>query len=92
MLNESHTIKVAPDSELARLLEEAGDTPLLLEKDGTLYRLSREDENLWAGYDAEKVRAAIAQTAGSWADVDTDQVIAALYRARETGARPTTRP
>ncbi len=29
---------------------------------------------------------------GSWSDLDTDAVIAHVYRAREEGSRPATRP
>jgi hypothetical protein len=40
---ERRTIVVPPNSELARLLDEAAETPLTLEKDGVRYRLGRED-------------------------------------------------
>ncbi len=43
------------------------------------------------GYDANKVKAAILKSAGSWSDVDTDALITMLYRAREEGSRPITR-
>ena len=43
MPNGSKRIKVSPGSELARLLEEAAETVLLLEKDGVRYQLKRED-------------------------------------------------
>lgn len=45
MAKEAKTITVRPDSELAELLEAAGDTPLLLEKDGVRYRLDRAVES-----------------------------------------------
>ncbi|MDP2936568.1 MAG: hypothetical protein Q8O86_08770 [Dehalococcoidia bacterium] len=67
----------------------------MLEKNGEFYRLDRmekEPENTWEGYDPEKVREAIGATAGSWADLDTDALIADLYRAREEGSRPVTKP
>ncbi len=88
-------IKVAADSELARLLTEAGDLPLLLEKNGAVYRLEpleRSCEDIFAGYDPEKVKKAIAATAGSWKDLDTEKLIAAIYWARKEGSRPATRP
>ena len=43
-------------------------------------------------YDADKARAAILKNAGSWRDVDTDALMTMLYRAREEGSRPLTRP
>ncbi|HZA22973.1 MAG TPA: hypothetical protein VFA32_10290 [Dehalococcoidia bacterium] len=91
MVNEPRRIKIAPESELARLLTEAGDMPLLLEKNGEVYRLeplARNREDIFAGYDPEKVKKAIAATAGSWKDLDTDKLIADIYRARKEGSRP----
>jgi hypothetical protein len=96
MANEPRkVIKVTAHSELARLLTEAGDLPLLLEKNGAVYRLEpveRSREDIFAGYDPEKVKKAIAETAGSWKDLDTEQLIADIYRARKEGSRPATRP
>ena len=43
-------------------------------------------------YDPDAVLAAIAETAGSWADVDIDNFIADVYAAREAGSRPAHRP
>ncbi len=91
MAHESDTIHIAHDSDLARLLEHVDATPLRLEKDGVVYRVVREDAP-WPGYDTAKVRAAVRATAGSWADLDTDALIANLYRAREEGSRPADRP
>jgi hypothetical protein len=93
MLTEPHRIRIEPDSELARFLDEVGETPVLLEKNGKLYRLAEEPEtDLWANYDPEKARAALKRVAGSWADIDVHKLIADLYRAREEGSRPSTRP
>ena len=89
MASEPKKIKVTPGSELARLLDEASGESLLLEKDGVVYRLSTEEEDIWAGYDPEQVIAALDRTAGSWADIDADALIMKLYRAREEGSRPT---
>ncbi len=48
MLNGSKRIVVSPDSELARLLEEAAETVLLLEMDGVRYQLKREKpDDFW---------------------------------------------
>ena len=96
MATAPKTIDVAPESELARLLDEAAQAPLVLVKDGVRYRLSREErtevEDIWAGYDPERVRQVLREVAGSWADLDTDKMIADLYRAREEGSRPPDRP
>ena len=47
---------------------------------------------MFRDYDAEAVRTAIAETAGSWSDVDADKLIAEIYEAREQGSRPASRP
>ncbi len=93
MLTEPKKIKIKPNSEIARLLEDARDQPLVLESNGVTYRLYREElENIWQDYDPEKAKRTIAEMAGSWADIDTDRMIQELYRAREEGSRPETRP
>ena len=93
MLTKPNRIRVTPDSELARFLDELEETPVLLEKNGKLYRITEEPgEDIWAGYDPEKARAALEKVAGSWADIDKDKLIAEIYRARDEGSRPITRP
>ncbi len=44
MAIESKTIHVTTGSELDRLVEAAKETPVILEKDGIRYRLSREGD------------------------------------------------
>ncbi len=51
-----------------------------------------EARDIWAGYDPEAVKEAIAKTAGSWADLDTEAIVADIYRSREQGSRPGSRP
>ena len=54
MVTGTERIRISPDSELGRFLDAGGETPVLLERDGKLYRLVEEpDEGLWAGYDPE---------------------------------------
>jgi hypothetical protein len=68
----------------------------VLETNGELYRLDRMEkepkEDIWEGYDPEKVRQAISKYAGSVKDVDPEEWIADLYRARKEGSRPVDRP
>lgn len=63
---------------------------VFVEKEGTIYKL--ENGESWPDYDPEKVKFAINKTAGSWARLDTARAIENLYRAREEGTRPSTRP
>ena len=93
MAAEREPIPVPSGSDLARLLDEAAGEPIRLQKDGTTYRLALEtSEDIWAGYDAQEVLEALEETAGSWTDSAADAVIAAIYRARDEGSRPTTQP
>lgn len=84
------------DYELATLLRAAaseGET-LRIEADGDtfLIHVEPEREDIWADYDPEKVRAALREFAGSWSDLDVDEIKARIYRAREEGSRPSNRP
>jgi hypothetical protein len=88
-------IKITKDSELGKLIDEARYHPVLVEKDGAVYSISphsSDPDDLWAGYDPANVKKAIAATAGSWKDLDTDKLIADIYHARKEGSRPATRP
>lgn len=91
MITEPKRIRVDPDSEIARILDEAKENPIILESNGDTFRLSYEKSEELPVFDPEKIKDAIARTAGSWADLDTDKMIAELYRAREQGS-PLTRP
>jgi hypothetical protein len=89
------TIKVSPDSELGKLVDAARRHPVLLEKDGAVYSLtpySSDPDDLWGGYDPEKVREAIITYGGSWAELDADAMIAEVYAGRKRGSRPADRP
>jgi hypothetical protein len=98
MVTKPKTIIIDPDSELGRLLKDADVGPLLLESAGMRYRLERVGieqgpetrtlDNLWDDYDPDAVRAAILAAAGTWADVDTEDLKEYLYRRRAEGTRP----
>ena len=63
-----------------------------VERRETTTEKAKEARDIWAGYDPEAVKEAIAKTAGSWADLDTEAIVADIYRAREQGSRPGSRP
>ena len=67
------------EAELIVTAEEVEDR-----RDGAL-------EDIWAGYDPNAVDEALEETAGSWADIDPDAVVATIYHAREEGTRPPSR-
>ena len=95
MAKEPKKIKVSANSELGKLVDEARRHPVLLEKDGAVYSLtphSGDPDDLWAGYDPEKVRDAICTYGGSWKDGDADAMFDEIYASRTRGSRPAHRP
>lgn len=89
------TIDVDPGSEVARILEEAGETPVTLRLGGARYRLERERsigvkpgaDDIWANYDPERARESTLAAAGAWKDIDAEALKAYIYRGREEGSR-----
>lgn len=95
MAVESKKITVRPGSDMAHLLEMAVKAPVLLEKDGVLFRVNAVEasvEEPWARYDPTAALAGMRAAAGSWADLDAEELKANIYRGREEGTRPATRP
>ena len=85
MYTQPHTVKVKPGSELARLLDKANEKPLLLEKDGVVYRVTAEDQQEMQAddRDPQRVKAGLRKSAGALAGVDTKQLLADIHAARE---------
>jgi hypothetical protein len=95
MAHALKTIRVTDETDFAGILDAAeAEEPVLLERHGVVFRVSREVDDIAAGYepDAAAVRRTLAQTIGSWADLDVDQVKRNLYEARRAGSRPPVRP
>jgi hypothetical protein len=93
MASEPKRIKVGPGSELAHLLEQATVAPLILDKDGELFRvdhMQRERDDIWASYDTTRVREALKKSAGALAGVDREQLLAdtRAQRAQDSKGRP----
>ena len=84
-------VLVTSETDLPSLLDDAAQAPILLARDGELFRLAREDDIFYEP-DPALVRETLAATAGSWADVDVDGVVADLFEARRAGSRPPERP
>ncbi|HZS00278.1 MAG TPA: hypothetical protein VFE37_16305 [Chloroflexota bacterium] len=92
MAVEPKPIKITPSVRLADLLAQADRAPVVLEKNGVRYRLSREDEEQGTDVSPEEYQAILNETIGSWADLDTDALIEQVYRWRAEGSRPADRP
>jgi hypothetical protein len=91
MATAPKTVRVTAETALPELLDDAAREPIILERDGERFRLSR-DEDIAYEPDPEYVRATLAATLGSWADLDVDTMIREIYEAREAGTRPLDRP
>ncbi len=92
MAKEPLTIKVDPQSELGRALDETDAAPVVLDRGGVRFRVSRDDDDPWANYDPEKVRAGLRKFAGMISPEDAERLKEAIYRGREEGTRPLDRP
>jgi hypothetical protein len=94
MVGEAKLIEVAPGSEVDRVLEAADAGPVVLDRGGVRYRVVRETGPATddSDDDPKDFRKALEETAGSWADLDTDKIIEDIYRWREEGLRPPDRP
>jgi hypothetical protein len=99
MVAKATTIRVDPDSELARIVEQAAERPIRLRLGDAVFRLEREDRpdrpdadpstSVWDGYDPEAARAGILAAAGGWRGlVDGEELKAYIRERRKTKNRP----
>lgn len=86
------TIHIAPNSELAHALAEVDNRPVLLDSSGVQFQVIRASEDLWTGYDPDAVLAALKATAGTLSREEGERIKELIYRGREEGTRPLTRP
>jgi hypothetical protein len=86
------TIHVEPDSELARALSDVEEVPVLLDSNGQRFRVFRVSDDPWANYDPEKVRAGLRKFAGTLPPEEGERIKELIYRGREEGTRPLSRP
>ena len=69
--------------------------PLLVEKDGVVFRVQIDEqskpEDIWAAYDAQLARAGLKRSAGTLSGVDAKELIADIHKARQQDSigRPT---
>ena len=92
MADSPITIMVDPESELAHALRDAQNAPVRLNVRGVSYRVSREEDDLWADYDPAKVKAALSAFAGTITADEAERLKQRVYEGREQGTRPADRP
>jgi hypothetical protein len=92
MVEATKPIPVTAATDWPQVLADAASAPVRLEHAGVVYRLSREDEGVWAGYDPELLRDGLRRSAGMITPEDAERMKALVYRGREEGTRPLDRP
>jgi hypothetical protein len=90
MASAPKTITVEPDSEVAQVLDQATEAPILIESRGTRFRVVREGEDPFANYDPERVRSALDRMFGTLKGIDVDAFLAELreQRGQDSKGRP----
>lgn len=91
MATEPRRIHVTWETDISIVLSAANQAPVLVEKDGRVYRVSPEPEDLSVGYDPAAVRRVLQTYADLLTPEEGKQQIADIYRAREEGTRPESR-
>ncbi|MGH2617112.1 MAG: hypothetical protein ACRDJC_17910 [Thermomicrobiales bacterium] len=92
MAKEPVTITIDPDSELGLALDETDGEPVVLLRDGARFRVIRDPDDPWATYDPEAVLEGLREIAGTLSPAEGERMKELVYRGREEGTRPLTRP
>lgn len=92
MPRDTLTITVDPESELGRALEHVEESPLVLVRNGFRYRVTRDPDDPWANYDPERFLEGLREIAGTISPEEGERMKELVYRGREEGSRPISRP
>ena len=80
MANEPLTITIDPDSELGRALDQTGVESIVLLRNGTRFRVTRDADYPWANYDPEKVLEGLHEIAGTLSPAEGERMKELIYR------------
>jgi hypothetical protein len=86
------TIEVEPESVLAKALDAAEESPIVLISKGHRYVVRRDPGDQVVDEDLEEFRAALRAAAGTFSPEEGEQLKNDIYRWREEGSRPINRP
>ena len=92
MSKEPLTITLDPDSELGRALDESTSHPVVLVRGSARFHVTRGSDDPWATYDPEQVLEGLHEIAGTLSPDEGERMKELIYRGREEGTRPLTRP
>ena len=84
------TLKIDPQSEIAKALKAMDTEPVVLVSNGERFRVSR-DETSPANND-EEFEEALRAVVGTLTPEEAEQLTQDIYRWREEGTRPIDRP
>lgn len=88
-------IEIEPESEVAELLLQARDQPVILEFDGERFRLRREsavESPRGSAYDPQRVVQGMEEARGAITPEEAEEWIRNIYRWRREGSRSTDEP
>ena len=94
MATARESIDVDDDTQLGPLLQRAESGPVFLRRRSTVYRLepASGEDDIWSKYDADAARRALLDIAGTWCEIDADDLKAYIYKGRDEGTRSADRP
>lgn len=92
MATTYRTISVTEHTDLPDLLDHAAKEPIILERGGQRFRLSRADDDIGPTDDPERVQEGLRRFAGTVSVEEGERRKALIYRGREEGTRPLDRP
>jgi hypothetical protein len=83
MAVQRKVVVIEPDSEVARLLDVADESPLVLELNGAHYHLVRDPDELPTPRHRTSLREALRRSAGALANIDVEELKRDLREQRE---------
>jgi hypothetical protein len=93
MAREMVTIEIDPESDLRKALAMADEQPRALASNGRRFGVRPiEDDDPWADYDPERVRAVGRASAGALTPEEGERLKQDIYRWREEGTKPSRWP
>ena len=84
------TLKVDPQSEIAKALEAMDTEPVVLVSNGERFRVSRDE--ITPANDDEEFEEALRAVVGTLTPEEAERRTQDIYRWREEGSRPIDRP
>ena len=92
MATNPRTIMIDPESELGRALNELDRESMVLVRGTMRYRVTRDSDDPWADYDPEQVLEGLREIAGTLSPAEGERMKELIYRGRDEGTRPMSRP